>query len=63
MNNQSVQFWAAFGKERAKNNMPPLSAEIKDLITGCLQYDPNKRPSVSEALSHSWFNLETAAEE
>ena len=43
--------------------MPPLSDEIKDLITGCLQFEPNERPSVSEALSHSWFNLETATDQ
>ena len=42
--------------------MPPLSDEIKDLITRCLQYEPNERPSVSDALSHDWFDLETATE-
>jgi len=61
--NKSVKFWAHFGKHRAKYNMPPLSDEIKDLITGCLQFEPNERPSVSEALSHSWFNLETATDQ
>ena len=39
--NQSVQFWNDFGYVREYKKMPPLSKEIKDLITGCLQFEPN----------------------
>eukprot|EP01017_Pseudomicrothorax_dubius_P033409 TRINITY_DN4474_c0_g1_i7.p1 TRINITY_DN4474_c0_g1~~TRINITY_DN4474_c0_g1_i7.p1 ORF type:complete len:162 (-),score=12.66 TRINITY_DN4474_c0_g1_i7:21-506(-) len=33
------------------------SPELRELLTGMLQYDPEKRISASEALQHPWFSV------
>lgn len=43
--------------------LPPLSNEVKELITGLLQPDANKRPSIAEAIYHPWLAGETATKE
>lgn len=40
-----------------------FSKEIKDLITNLLQYDPARRPSISEITKHPWYNGELPTHE
>lgn len=37
-------------------NMEPLDSDFKDLIGGLTNFDPMKRLTVDEALSHKWFH-------
>ena len=36
-------------------NMEPLDSDLKDLIRGLTNFDPAKRLTVGEALSHRWL--------
>ena len=38
---------------------PNLSKEAQDLISKCLQYDPNKRLTAQQCLEHKWFKTKT----
>ncbi len=37
-------------------NMEPIDSDLKDLIGGLTNFDPAKRLTASEALSHKWFH-------
>ncbi|KAL9019227.1 MAG: hypothetical protein Q9185_003536 [Variospora sp. 1 TL-2023] len=37
-------------------NIEPLDADLKDLIGGLTNFDPAKRLTADEALSHNWFH-------
>ena len=37
-------------------NMQPLGSDLKDLIGGLTNFDPAKRLTAGEALSHKWFH-------
>lgn len=50
-----------FNKENPREpfylwNMEPLDSELKDLIGGLTNFDPAKRLTADEALSHNWFH-------
>ncbi|MCJ1476952.1 hypothetical protein MMC13_005622 [Lambiella insularis] len=50
-----------FNKENPRKpflrwNMEPLDSDLKDLIGGLTNFDPAKRLTADEALSHSWFH-------
>jgi len=54
IDNRPDKFW----KKHAKNNkecISMISEELKSLIILLLQYDPIKRPSLSEIQEHEWF--------
>ncbi|KAL9626312.1 MAG: hypothetical protein Q9204_007406, partial [Flavoplaca sp. TL-2023a] len=36
-------------------DMEPLDSDLKDLIGGLTNFDPAKRLTADEALSHNWF--------
>lgn len=47
------------------SNMGPnfsISAELLNLISAMIQYDPLKRPSIPQILAHPWFALPTYTE-
>ncbi|KAL8978782.1 MAG: hypothetical protein Q9177_006310 [Variospora cf. flavescens] len=51
----------SFNKENprepfARWNIEPLDADLKDLIGGLTNFDPPKRLTADEALSHNWFH-------
>jgi calcium/calmodulin-dependent protein kinase I len=33
--------------------------QLQDFISLLLEFDPQKRPSAEEALSHEWFSIES----
>ena len=37
-------------------NMEPLDSDFKDLIGGLTNFDPAKRLTAGETLSHTWFH-------
>ena len=43
--------------------MPTVSDEFKSLVTSLLEYEPEKRPTISQALKAPWFSLETLENE
>lgn len=50
-----------FNKENPRRpfamwNMELLDSDLKDLIGGLTNFDPARRLTVDEALSHRWFN-------
>jgi serine/threonine protein kinase len=50
-----------FNKENPREpfylwNMEPIDSDLKDLIGGLTNFDPAKRLTASEALSHKWFH-------
>ncbi|KAL8967275.1 MAG: hypothetical protein Q9197_005516 [Variospora fuerteventurae] len=50
-----------FNKENPREpfvrwNIEPLDADLKDLIGGLTNFDPAKRLTADEALSHTWFH-------
>ncbi len=50
-----------FNKENPREpfvrwNMEPLDSDLKDLIGGLTNFDPAKRLTADEALSHNWFH-------
>ena len=52
---------SGFNKENprepfARWNMEPLDSDFKDLIAGLTNFDPARRLTVDEALSHTWFH-------
>ena len=49
-----------FSKENPREpfvrwNMEALDSDLKDLIGGLTNFDPAKRLTAGEALSHKWF--------
>ena len=44
-----------FEMEKPPNMTVEESEVVKDLLCWILQYDPSKRPSLSDLLQHSWF--------
>lgn len=40
----------------ARWNVEPLDSEFKDLIGGLTNFDPARRLTAAEALSHKWFH-------
>lgn len=56
-----VTLLGGFNKENPREpfvlwNMEPLDSDLKDLIGGLTNFDPAKRLSADEALSHIWFH-------
>ena len=50
-----------FNKENPREpfvrwSMEPLDSDLKDLIGGLTNFDPTKRLTAGEALSHKWFH-------
>ena len=57
-------FWKFFDKKRNDGHeLPPVSDEFKSLVVRLLEYEPDKRLSIAQALKDPWFGLETAASE
>ena len=47
--NKIHEFWPIFDK------VVPLSAELKDLLSGMLQFDPSARYTLEEIFAHPWM--------
>jgi len=55
--NKPEFFWKTFSK------VTPVSEELKDLITGMLQLNPDARFTLDEILAHPWVQGETPTDE
>lgn len=51
--NHADYFWK-FHSENKSNKEKFFSEELKNLITGLLQYDPATRPQMADVLMHPW---------
>ena len=55
--NKPEYFWKTFSK------VTPVSEDLKDLITGMLQLNPDARFTLDEILAHPWVQGETPTDE
>lgn len=55
LRSDSGEFWKAHGGFLKQDGREDLSSELKDLIEGMIQEDPEKRVSMSEIKKHSWL--------
>ena len=55
--NKSNIYWKIFDK------VAHLSDELKDLLTGMLQYEPSKRLTMEQVLAHPWIHAGTPSED
>jgi len=54
---ESNKYWAAQENQRQKDQKPPLSEELKDLITKLLCKNPDERLTIPGIEGHPWFKM------